>query len=317
MMVVVRLVKLARIRIRCVNIYDAEHKVLDAFRRTGTGLNLVVSIPNELLKDTWPPTRPRPWTDGLAERERASVRTTRPRASSASPWATRCWAGRTPGSPRRSSAPSSTTLSVTPRRRAQDAPAGRTPRSSSPRRTRRPSSPTPIHPPSACVFRDDCVPPPAARLLFKDRRALLRQRLPVPRLHERAVAHRRQLHALAVIVDPKTGWLACPTPSWTPPTSRSRPRATRAWRCAWRRRDGPPPATPRRPAPTWGTPHVQPQPSEAAVPAQGDALQARPPSDTTTSSSPTAASPLSIHISLKGLCRRRRRHRRLLPCPLR
>lgn len=45
--VVVRLLKLARIR--NVKIYDAEHKVLDAFR--GTGLNLVVAIPNEFLKD--------------------------------------------------------------------------------------------------------------------------------------------------------------------------------------------------------------------------------------------------------------------------
>jgi hypothetical protein len=70
MMVMVRLLKLARIRIRCVNIYDAEHKVVDAFRRTGTRgpqpRGVVVAIPNELLKDTWPPTRPRPWTDGLA-----------------------------------------------------------------------------------------------------------------------------------------------------------------------------------------------------------------------------------------------------------
>lgn len=44
---VVRLLKLARIR--NVKIYDADHKVLDAFR--GSGLNLVVAIPNEFLKD--------------------------------------------------------------------------------------------------------------------------------------------------------------------------------------------------------------------------------------------------------------------------
>ncbi|KAL6604482.1 hypothetical protein ACP70R_042909 [Stipagrostis hirtigluma subsp. patula] len=44
---VVRLLKLARIR--NVKIYDAEHKVLDAFR--GSGLNLVVAIPNGLVKD--------------------------------------------------------------------------------------------------------------------------------------------------------------------------------------------------------------------------------------------------------------------------
>ncbi|XP_062223778.1 glucan endo-1,3-beta-glucosidase 14-like [Phragmites australis] len=44
---VVRLLKLARIR--NVKIYDADHSVLDAFR--GSGLNLVVAIPNEFLKD--------------------------------------------------------------------------------------------------------------------------------------------------------------------------------------------------------------------------------------------------------------------------
>lgn len=44
---VVRLLKLARIR--NVKIYDAEHSVLEAFR--GSGLNLVVAIPNGLLKD--------------------------------------------------------------------------------------------------------------------------------------------------------------------------------------------------------------------------------------------------------------------------
>nr|CAB3446012.1 unnamed protein product [Digitaria exilis] len=44
---VVRLLKLARIR--NVKIYDADHTVLDAFR--GSGLNLVVAIPNEFLKD--------------------------------------------------------------------------------------------------------------------------------------------------------------------------------------------------------------------------------------------------------------------------
>ncbi|KAL6888305.1 hypothetical protein ACP4OV_009331 [Aristida adscensionis] len=44
---VVRLLKLARIR--NVKIYDAEHAVLDAFR--GSGLNLVVAIPNGLVKD--------------------------------------------------------------------------------------------------------------------------------------------------------------------------------------------------------------------------------------------------------------------------
>ncbi|XP_062218500.1 glucan endo-1,3-beta-glucosidase 14-like [Phragmites australis] len=44
---VVKLLKLARIR--NVKIYDANHSVLDAFR--GSGLNLVVTIPNELLKD--------------------------------------------------------------------------------------------------------------------------------------------------------------------------------------------------------------------------------------------------------------------------
>jgi hypothetical protein len=44
---VVRLLKLARIR--NVKIYDAEQSVLEAFR--GSGLNLVVAIPNGLLKD--------------------------------------------------------------------------------------------------------------------------------------------------------------------------------------------------------------------------------------------------------------------------
>ncbi|CAN6277893.1 unnamed protein product [Urochloa humidicola] len=44
---VVRLLKLAKIR--NVKIYDADHRVLDAFR--GSGLNLVVAIPNEFLKD--------------------------------------------------------------------------------------------------------------------------------------------------------------------------------------------------------------------------------------------------------------------------
>ncbi|KAK3156295.1 hypothetical protein QOZ80_2AG0105310 [Eleusine coracana subsp. coracana] len=44
---VVRLLKLARIR--NVKIYDAEHSVLEAFR--GSDLNLVVAIPNGLLKD--------------------------------------------------------------------------------------------------------------------------------------------------------------------------------------------------------------------------------------------------------------------------
>ncbi|KAL6839467.1 hypothetical protein ACP4OV_030737 [Aristida adscensionis] len=36
-------------KIRNVKIYDADHSVLDAFR--GSGLNLVIAIPNELLKD--------------------------------------------------------------------------------------------------------------------------------------------------------------------------------------------------------------------------------------------------------------------------
>ncbi|CAL4889351.1 unnamed protein product [Urochloa decumbens] len=44
---VVRLLKLAKIR--NVKIYDADHRVLDAFR--GSNLNLVIAIPNEFLKD--------------------------------------------------------------------------------------------------------------------------------------------------------------------------------------------------------------------------------------------------------------------------
>ncbi|KAL5225346.1 hypothetical protein ABZP36_011985 [Zizania latifolia] len=45
-----KVVKLLRAsKIRNVKIYDADHSVLDAFR--GSGLNLVIAIPNELVKD--------------------------------------------------------------------------------------------------------------------------------------------------------------------------------------------------------------------------------------------------------------------------
>lgn len=114
--VVVRLLKLARIR--NVKIYDAEHKVLDAFR--GTGLNLVVAIPNEFLKDM--AANPAKAMDWLTENVQPYYPSTRIVGITVG---NEVLGGQDAGLAEALAAPSSTTLSVTPRRRAQDAPAGR------------------------------------------------------------------------------------------------------------------------------------------------------------------------------------------------
>ena len=168
---VVRLLKLAKIR--NVKIYDAEHKVLDAFR--GTGLNLVVAIPNEFLKDM--AANPAKAMDWLNENVQPYYPSTR-------------IVGITVGNEVLGGADTGLAEALVGAvLNVHDAL--RMLRLDTKIELSTPHSEAVFansYPPSACVFKDELMvylrPLAAAQLLLQDRRALLRQRLPVPRLHE-------------------------------------------------------------------------------------------------------------------------------------